>query len=249
MIDWQNWLDEKVEKRSEKGSHIEKEPFTFHPSQLGYCKRQAYLSKLGIKKHDNKTLRIFEVGNLFHEYIQHLIKESDNENRFEIEKPLTTEVPSTNNITLVGHCDLFDNKLNIVYDFKTRKNWNYFEPPEERHMIQLHLYQYMLWRKLLNNDGIDKSDSIHGQVVYICKSDMEIRQYPKNNLESFNPQIKSLESYDLAKSALEKANDIGLEIEENGLPTCKSEIPFSHCECWVCKQEKKNNEELLFNHL
>lgn len=240
-LNWETWLDEKIEEKQEKGSHFEPDPFTFHPSQLGYCKRQAYLSKLGMKVHDSDTLRIFEVGNIFHEYIQEYFQDND---RFGIEKPLTVVIPSHNDITLTGHCDLIDTKLNIIYDFKTRASWYKFEGGSLRHMTQLGLYQYMLWRDLVAKGELDEKQEVHGQIVYLCKKNLETKQYPKNTLEQFNPR-NDTQHIKLVKSALEKANQIGLKIQENGIAKSEEEIPYPKCNCWICKQEDK----LTFEHL
>lgn len=241
MLNWQQWLNDCIEEKSDPLSHFEPDPFTFHPSQLTYCKRQCYLSKLSIKENKPKTLRIFEMGNIIHEYLQDHLSENDDEGRFSIEKPLTVTIPSHNDITLTGHCDVFDNALNIVYDFKTRNGWYKFDPPNERHMIQIELYQYMLWRTLLDEGKIDKDTDIYGQVVYVNKADLEMRQVPEDTLTVFNPS-----NQEYVKDILEyKANTIGRTIEKRGLPTCKDEIPFSKCDCWVC-----NNEgNLTFDHL
>lgn len=247
MIDWQNWLDEKLEEQNERLSHFESDAYTFHPSQLSKCKRQCYISKLGLVEHEPETLRIFEMGNIIHEYLQDLIRESESFERFEIEKDLQVEIPSTRDITLTGHCDLFDNELNIVYDFKTRGSWYNFEPPVKRHMIQISLYQYMLWRQMIqNNDSFDEKDSIYGQIVYINKKNMEIKQEPKDTFEVFNPQIDESHVM-LAKNALKKAHKIGDSIETNGIPNSTSCIPFDKCGCWLCNNEHK--KKFTYEHL
>jgi CRISPR/Cas system-associated exonuclease Cas4 (RecB family) len=247
MIDWQKWLDGKIEEKSDRLSHFEPEPFTFHPSQLAKCKRQCYISKLGLVKHDSKTLRTFEMGNIIHEYLQELIKETDDENRFAVEKDLSVTVPSTHDITLVGHCDLLDKKLNIIYDFKTRGSWYKFETPVDRHMTQLSLYQYMLWRELLEEKiGFGDDSHIHGQIVYVNKKNMEIRKYPQDTLDSFNPQNDDNVS-NRAKNALQKAGIIGTKIEENGIPNSKDCIPFEKCGCWLCDIEE--DKEFDYSHL
>lgn len=245
MIEWQEWLETELRKESDRHSHFEPNPFKFHPSQLSYCKRQAYLAKLSIKKPSDKLLRIFEIGNIYHEYLQELLAKNDPEGRFEMEKPLEITIPSTKDITLVGNCDVFDNALNIVYDFKTRNGWYKFDPPNEGHMTQIQLYQYMLWRKFVEErEDFTESDSIYGQVVYVSKPDMEMRAYPKDTVRAFRP---GNEHSELAEKALEKADAIGREIEENGYANSIEQIPYEKCGCWVCKNEQEKQFE--FDHL
>lgn len=221
-------IEESIDLNNDKESHIERKPEKFHPSQLAYpCKRRTYASKLGLERFDMQTLGRFHIGNLVHEWLEQQLGQYYH---YEMEKSLTatyslpewpTDLPP---IEVVGHCDCYDPKQDLIYDFKTTKELK--ESPPERHRKQLMMYMDMV--------GVTK-----GKIIYIKKNDHSIQV--SKTVELINSVVDSM---------IEKANIIRMHIQENGFPTNKSEIPYSKCgtegnRCVGCYFEN----EMEFSHL
>lgn len=229
-IPWETKITNALEELNDETSHRELDSFTFHPSQLSMCIRQMYLSKLGIKRPNPKLLGIFRIGTMIHEFMEDNVA---NDIEFiEFEKPLSEsyvyDIPDGHNMTIevIGSCDCYDPKAGIVYDFKTRGSWYKFNPPVDKHLDQLTLYMDML-------------DIEDAQVVYINKTNFEVRTYPESG--TFEKQ------QDRLNHSLRKAERVSLELMENGFPEHYTDIPFDKCECFVCEQENRSN--FTFRHL
>jgi CRISPR-associated exonuclease Cas4 len=229
-IPWETKIEQALNEMNDETSHRELDYFTFHPSQLSMCERQMYLSKLGIKSPNPKLLGIFRIGTMIHEFMENHVA---NDIEFlEFEKPLSTSyvhnLPEGHNVTIevVGNCDCYDPNSDIVYDFKTRGSWYKFDPPNDKHLDQLTLYMDML-------------DIEEAQVIYINKTNFEVRTYPENG--TFEKQ------QDRLNYSLRKAERVSMQIMKNGFAQSPKEIPFEKCDCFVCEQE--TDEVLTFDHL
>lgn len=211
MIDFEEAVQDALESAEDDGSHIEEDPAVFHPSQLVRCDRRAYCSKLGIDD-QRDILGTFRTGTLIHEFLEdHLalpegvVFEED------------TERHTNRGITIKGRADVIDREAGVVYDFKTRSGWYKFDPPNQRHCDQLHLYMACL-------DGVDRA-----RVVYLSKKDMEVRQWPEDSLFSFDAA-----RVDALLARAERIRDV---IEADGPAGSADEIPFEKCDCYFCSQE------------
>lgn len=197
-------------------SHRELDPRVFHASQIGYCERQAYLSKLGLKD-TTDALGIFKAGTMIHEFVEN--EASDHlPDRLEFETPIENEMDG---IRFVGHADCYDPEHNVCYDFKSRNGWYNFDPPTQRHLDQMYIYMAALGAR-------------EGQVVYISKADpTDLRPYPDGGTFEYDGERVA--------ELVTKAKEIRDEILRNGIATSADEIPFEKCGCWVC-----DNENLSF---
>lgn len=211
VIDFADAIAAALEANRDPESHRELDPRVFHPSQLGYCKRQALLSKLGLKD-DSDALGIFHTGTLIHEFMEHDVSNVVPA-RCQFEVPVECTVDG---ITFTGHADCYDPESGTVYDFKSRGGWYNFNPPTDRHVDQLTIYMNAL-------------EATGGQVVYISKKDLEVRTWPENG--TFEYDGKRL------AALVSKAKEIRDELYANGLPQSRAEIPFEKCGCYFCDQE------------
>lgn len=218
-IDWKSEIGAALERKRDPESHVERDPGTFHASQIGYCKRQAYLSKLGLKTHDVNTLGAFEVGTVWHEWLEnHLGPELPH---VDFEVPVRFEDAT---ITWVGHADAYDRENGVLYDFKTRSDFyssdgefRYFSPPVDRHLDQLHVYM----RSLEVEDA---------HIVYLSKKNItDLQVWPEDGIRFDWERYNGLNR---------KAREIKTQVEERGIPTVPEEIPFEKCGCWVCDGEE-----------
>lgn len=108
--------------------HIEPDPYTFHASQLPYCRRQAYLRKFGLLN-STRAYGRSHLGDLLYRQVREwfAIQYPD----LEFEKPVKTT--TDDGIRIVGHADCYDPRENVVYEFKTRANWYRPHRPHDRH--------------------------------------------------------------------------------------------------------------------
>lgn len=215
-LDWKELLPYHIRHLNDPDSHVEKDPYTIHPSQLSQCERQCVISKYGLKEHSDKTLGTFRIGTIVHEWIERQFDSPLSPVRFEV--PVKLEAPP---VTIVGRADCYDPVTETVYDFKTRGGWYRFDPPKESHVDQLTLYMNAL-------------DASKGQVVYIDKKSLEVRTWPENGTFEFDEK----RCYYL----IEKAKRIGERLEREGTPESIDDVPFDRCDCWLCQWEGDSDD-------
>lgn len=209
-IDFATEIQTALEADNDPDSHVEHDPSVFHASQMGYCPRQSYLSKTGLKD-TTSILGTFKTGTLIHEWLETNL--GDQLSNVEFEKPVET---THGDITFIGHADAVDHANDVVYDFKTRASWYRFDPPTQRHLDQLYVY--------MNALGFDEA-----QVVYLSKKNMEVRTWPENGtFQSDSDRYGDL---------VAKAERIRDELAADGVATHESEIPFDTCGCYICENE------------
>lgn len=151
MIDW----SKKITKLFSDDFDVYESPGKMRASSVGYCPRQMYLGKIGVKDFNDYVKGAMQVGTLIHEAIE---EEFDEEFRFE-ERIEFEE----NGIRFTGHFDCFDGET--VYDFKTTSSLKYVRSePKSTHVQQLHVYMRGL--------GVEK-----GCIVYIGKKGMQVVQH------------------------------------------------------------------------
>jgi CRISPR-associated exonuclease Cas4 len=209
-IDFEGELQQALVDLEDAESHTEYDPPIIHASQIGYCERQAYLAKFGLKDNTD-ALGTFRVGTMIHEFIEEQLGPRLIHCKFEIPVKATVD-----GIQFVGRADCYDPVNAVVCDVKSRHGWYKFNPPIQRHLDQLLVYMYAL-------------DAQYGQVVYVSKKDLEVRTWPKDGYFEFDQ-----ERFD---HLVEKAKTIR-DSAEDGVPTDADDIPFEQCGCWVCDNEK-----------
>lgn len=222
MIDFESAIQSTLTRLNDEHSHTELNPYTFHPSQLAKCPRQCYNSKLGLLDHTD-ALGTFHTGTTIHEFMENEVSPSlDVDTQREV--AIETEM---NGLTIVGHADLYEPGPNTVYDYKSRASWYRFNPPVQRHLDQIFLYMKAL-------------GASQGQIVYLAKSDLEVRTWP--------PESAGIDAFGLdsgrVQDLFEKGKHIAATIIDEGYPTSKEDIPFEKCDCWLCEKES-----LRFDHL
>lgn len=140
----------------------------FHASWMGYCKRNILISKQGIGLKDREGLGRLMMGSFIHEFMENEVAEFVPGDDVEMEDPIPDL--EQGDLTFVGTADVVDHENEIIYDFKSRASWYKFDPPIQRHIDQLQIYMEAF--------GYDRA-----KVVYISKSDMEVRTYPSEEGE------------------------------------------------------------------
>lgn len=164
------YLEDNNEKRELKG---------FNASGMGHCFLERYWERQGKEKDDleSRKLRVFEVGNIIHEFLQNVAKQATNIKVLECESELQLDG------FIFGHPDLLievDGKL-ILYDIKTvhSKKFHYSVNPRKGnpqddlgYIAQLHTYALMLSEKYPR--------LVDCRILYVSKDDlcMAEKAYP-----------------------------------------------------------------------
>lgn len=175
-------LDEKL--RAKRDS--EKQPDCFRISGMGGCLRKRFLERKGDTKEelDARTLRVFQVGNIYHTYLQEILKDKLIGSEIEVKQG-----------DFVGHIDaiLKGDNGNTLIDFKTvnSRKFTYLGKEADRHYIMQLLTYTMLAEKEYN---ITES-----KIVYVSKDDFRMREmtYRLNNdwREEIASEVEELQRY------------------------------------------------------
>ena len=144
---------------NDEHSHTEFDPYTFHPSQLAKCPRQCYTSKLGLLDHTDAL-------GTFHTGPPSTSSWKTKSSRTSTSKP-SAKSPSKWRWTSHHHRSRRSVRARHQYSlgYKSRANWYRFTPPIERHLDRIYLYMKAL-------------GASQGQIVYLAKSDLEVRTWP-----------------------------------------------------------------------
>lgn len=177
-INWQDVIDKYSEYQQRPALELADNEFT--ASTLTGCLRQAVKNKLQLTKHDKTTLRHFQVGHMFHKYIQQDCALGCIGRPMEFEKRVVFE---HDGIKIFGHVDAYDGEN--VYDFKTTADIKMSTRLDVHigYVYQLSVYMHALKAK-------------HAYVVYIAKKnleiiDKEITPYNKDEIAHFCHRVRN----------------------------------------------------------
>lgn len=151
-------LQEKIKERRQGVSNayhdVCAEPKTFHASEIGNaCKKKIYLDRVS-KRPPSMTdyqATVFEVGHMFHEYVQNMFGDA------QLEAPMELEFP---NFKIIGKSDIVVG--NKVIELKTCTRLP--DQPYKMHQVQLECYLRGHKKPI-------------GLIVYIQKKDFKIREF------------------------------------------------------------------------
>lgn len=209
-INFEELITNKVFARTDKDRDRTKDPDNkFSPSSAGYCERQMFITKAGLKKFDRTAIGAMKSGSLLHEWIGMDIKDKG---YLEQDVKIQIEDPEVNpyGIYFEGTYDFFDHTF--LYDFKSTSNINYcISTPSDLHKDQLIVYMAAL--------GIEK-----GFIVYIDKRNLNSKQH----LVDFDRQ-RLIKIFKKAS----KVYKAYIDWKSNG----RGEIPFKKCGCNFCHME------------
>lgn len=132
----------------------------YKPSNLGRCYRLQYWARKGEKptnEPDERLLRVFECGNIFHDWVQNIIKEG-----VEIEKRIETD-------DFVGYADMVN--TDEVIELKTVHSYMFHHLRDETvsetklpNILQLMFY-------------VKEFKKPRGRICFISKDDLCIAEY------------------------------------------------------------------------
>jgi len=149
----EKYLDKKQEDDSSK--HLPLLDNEFYASSVGGCPRLIYYSKVfPDRKKDPKSLKVFVLGNLVHDFLQKEVLSGESE------VPLVIE---TKGVKIKGRLDQVDD--NFIYEIKSVSTLRFVkEQPQKHHVLQLMLYLKAFKRE-------------KGKIVYVEKNTFDIIEH------------------------------------------------------------------------
>lgn len=195
----------------------------YYPSEAGGCLRKTWFSYKIPKQVDAETQRVFEAGNMLHEFITEVIKSEKNQDieLLKSEMPIKIE---TNDFIISGRIDnlvlVKINNKQVLVEVKSTK----FLPEEKRaeHEMQLQLYM----------QATDVSDGI---ILYIQKDNLQTKTFHiKHNKE-------------MSDKIIERFRIIHNSLTSNTMP--QPEAKLIEDKAWLCNycnwREECDEEEGL----
>jgi CRISPR/Cas system-associated exonuclease Cas4 (RecB family) len=143
-------------------------PPKFRVSFAGQCFLKRILFKRGVKPSDPpspRALRIFEIGNIIHLYLQNFLEK----HKLLLFKELELEDDKR-----IGHLDALvqDGDKLILYDFKTVNSVKF---PTISGVSVFHIFQIVSYYVMLIDAYFLKADSI--RLLYISKDDLSMKEF------------------------------------------------------------------------
>lgn len=160
------FLEEKAAERRDYGDY-------WSASNAGYCMRKVMFDRLQVPytRKDARKQRVFEVGHVFHEWIQRITLNTGLSILQEAE--LKDE-----KLKVCGHIDdlVTVGKNLLLYDYKTQNSrafsYQKDKPMSYFHKMQLGTYMYML--RQTGVDGFEIDDIREARILKISKDDMRM---------------------------------------------------------------------------
>jgi len=177
----QKLIDEALAKEQAARANRERSG-KFNPSMFGACYRKQYYNRKNIQQSnppDERTLRVFKVGKLFHNFAQSFYPEAQTEVKIEIEDVL-------------GYADVvIDEAVIDIKSQHSRAFWwmektNYNINIEKKHnILQVVFYAWMLKKK-------------EGRLVFVSKDDLCVAEYgffAENWFPEVEEELKNLRQW------------------------------------------------------
>ncbi len=183
----------------------------YYPSEIGSCMRKVWYSYKFPKQLQPELLKIFEMGNMVHDFVVKVLESEKNKNvqLLRSEFPLKIETPD---FLISGRVDdlvlVKASGKTIVVEVKSTKSIDFLKGASESHVMQLQLYMH--------------ATGIHnGMVLYIDKGNLQSKQFP---IEYDEGQVKEI---------LERFKQLHQQLTSNLLPI--DEAKKNQDKQWLCR--------------
>jgi CRISPR-associated exonuclease Cas4 len=142
-----------------------------YPSEIPYCYRKNYYSRRSPIPFTKDTKRIFQVGNIFHNFITLILKKSFEMRLTDSERSVTIIADAENDIDIRGRLDNLvivnpeetGEELSI-FEVKSSANISKMKKAQSHHILQLQPYLRALQLK-------------HGHIVYVEKNTLQVKVF------------------------------------------------------------------------
>jgi CRISPR/Cas system-associated exonuclease Cas4 (RecB family) len=165
MIDFDKMVENYL-KRENKPKTIGR----YYPSEIGSCLRKVWYSYKHPKETEIDLVKIFELGNLIHDFVSKVIESDKNPHVELIEKELPLKL-ETKDFTVSGRLDdmllLKEDGRKILVEVKSTKSTDFTKEASRSHVMQLQLYMQIT--------GIHE-----GVVLYVDKNNLKSKAFSVN---------------------------------------------------------------------
>lgn len=162
MLDFNEMVDNYVHKEFR-----EKTVGRYYPSECGYCLRKIWYSYKQPKETDLNVIKIFEMGNMVHDFVVDVLKSEKNPHieLVGVEVPFQIKIDG---VIISGRIDdIIEVKLDgkkYLVEVKSTSSLKYTEKAQEAHVMQLQLYMY-------------HTHINHGIVLYVEKNTLQCKPF------------------------------------------------------------------------
>ena len=198
-----------------------KHPHTYYPSSVSNCLRKQYYTMKDPQEHEPKTLRVFEAGNLIHDWITKVLVESPDVELKAEERSFTLTIPDSEAV-IHGRLDnmirLKGDEDDVIIDVKSTKTLDFItDQPNQDHVNQVMLY--------LKAFRVQR-----GAILYVEKNTLATRTHEfQYDPEAYNKLIDRVKRLDQL-------------IQEDQLPG-KNTDPAQKWKCRFCPYTKKCDQD------
>jgi CRISPR/Cas system-associated exonuclease Cas4 (RecB family) len=161
----------------------------WYATDLGQCPGGIYRQRLeGPPEYDDRRLRLFSVGNIFHHWLVNKVKEAGYE-------ALTEERLESSEYHLSGRADLIvtDGDHSVLYEIKTMHSQGFWYRQKSgglalpHHELQTTAYMWMLR---------ERYPDLRAFICYVSKDDLSVLtapvEYKEENVEEVKRQLAAL---------------------------------------------------------
>lgn len=208
-------IDEIIDKHLEREEKKRKVGVYFC-SEIPYCMRRTWYSYKVNRPYPPETKRVFERGNVYHEWLAKIFSKSTIVKSTEAEARLIIPDPQTG-IVIRGRVDDFitieDGGKRYVCEIKTTADISYTTAVSKHHLYQITPYLLI--------DYDDEGKPLPGKVIYIDSRNLSIKEF---NVE-FDLKI--------LQKILQRARKLHNHLLENSLPEAESK--GINEDKWLCR--------------
>jgi len=218
MVDFNKLIDDYVYRENRP-----KSIGRYYPSEAGTCIRKVWYSYKYPQQIKTDTLKIFEMGNVMHDFIVRVLKSEKMKDVKLLESELPFKLPMENFLISGRVDDVFLIKSSgktFVAEIKSSKMLNMIKKPQKHNVMQLQLYMF--------------ATGIHnGLLVYIEKNTLQAKVFEINFDE------------DIIKEILNRFNELHDSLLTNNIPPAEARINKSDIGwmCNYCEYKEKCDKE------
>ncbi len=216
MIDFNKMIENHL-KRKERKKKIGR----YYPSEIGSCLRKVWFSYKYPKQPDSNLLRIFEMGNIVHDFVVDVLKSEKNPHikLKSAEKPFKMKI---NGFLISGRIDneivLKDSDEIALVEVKSCSNIKNLDKAKKEHKMQLQLYMFAT--------NIRK-----GLLLYVDKKNLQSKVFtiPYNEMDALH--------------AIERFSVLDKHLKEDKIPIAEAKKdPMKSWLCTYCEYKDKCGE-------
>ena len=213
MLDFNRMVDNYVAREQR-----EKKIGRYYPSEIGSCIRKVWYSYKHPLEVSPELLKIFEAGNMFHEFVVDVFKSEKNKNVELLEEELPFK-HKVDDFLISGRIDdlvlLKERGKRVLVEVKSAKSVDYLDKPKISNEMQLVLYMHLT--------------GVHdGVLLYIDKTNLQSRVFTV-------PYDKKR-----AENIIGRFGKLHTALKENRLPFAEAkELEDMYWMCRYCEYEEK----------